>query len=317
MRARWAILKTGYVVSIREVELKNKPKELIEISPKGTVPVLKTKNGTIIDESLDIIKWTFRKSDPLNILRVGCREEQLKINELIKQNDNVFKIHLDRFKYPNRYPNSKPEKHWKEARSILCFWNSKLKVNNKNTNNWLVGDSESIADWAIWPFVRQFWLADKERLERDHELKPLITWLNYFLEDPLFSDLMKKEKKWSPNDNPINFPRNANYLNDVNYIYHLAIPEEWERAKNNGVYERSTRGLRLSEVGFIHASFLIDIEDTYKRFFKDISKIFILKIKVELLDCPVRVEGDEEGKLYPHIYGYITTRAVKEVFLYP
>ena len=42
IRARWALLNTNQVVELREVDLKNKPIELIQISKKATVPVLKT-----------------------------------------------------------------------------------------------------------------------------------------------------------------------------------------------------------------------------------------------------------------------------------
>ena len=57
MRARMAIYLSQIVVEHREVSLKNKPKSMMEISPKGTVPVLLLENGDVIDESMDIINW--------------------------------------------------------------------------------------------------------------------------------------------------------------------------------------------------------------------------------------------------------------------
>ena len=68
MRARWALLMTNQSVILREVLLAQKPKELLEISSKGTVPVLLTKNGEVIEESLDIMKWFLTKNDHQNIL---------------------------------------------------------------------------------------------------------------------------------------------------------------------------------------------------------------------------------------------------------
>ena len=58
IRARWALLITNQLVELREVDLKNKPIELIQISKKATVPVLKTSLDEVIDESLDIITWS-------------------------------------------------------------------------------------------------------------------------------------------------------------------------------------------------------------------------------------------------------------------
>ena len=49
MRARWAILKTGQVVELREVDLKNKPEMLIHASQKATVPVLLSDDGNTFD----------------------------------------------------------------------------------------------------------------------------------------------------------------------------------------------------------------------------------------------------------------------------
>ena len=63
MRARLAIIKSGISVELREVILRNKPPELLEISPKGTVPVLLLKNGVVIDESLDIMTWALSYRD--------------------------------------------------------------------------------------------------------------------------------------------------------------------------------------------------------------------------------------------------------------
>ncbi len=61
MRARMAIYLSQIVVEHREVSLKNKPKSMMEISPKGTVPVLLLENGDVIDESMDIINWCLKQ----------------------------------------------------------------------------------------------------------------------------------------------------------------------------------------------------------------------------------------------------------------
>jgi glutathione S-transferase len=61
MRARLALRYAGCEVEICEVAMKNKPAELLALSPKGTVPVLDTGAG-VLEESLDIMRWALRKT---------------------------------------------------------------------------------------------------------------------------------------------------------------------------------------------------------------------------------------------------------------
>ena len=68
IRARWALLNTNQLVELREVDLKNKPMELVELSKKATVPVLKTKSNKVIDESIDIMIWSIKKSNMNELL---------------------------------------------------------------------------------------------------------------------------------------------------------------------------------------------------------------------------------------------------------
>ena len=57
MRARMALLVAGIEVELREVVLRDRPEHMLEISPKGTVPVLLLEDGTVIEESMDIMQW--------------------------------------------------------------------------------------------------------------------------------------------------------------------------------------------------------------------------------------------------------------------
>ena len=52
MRARLAIAAAGQTCALREVVLRNKPPEMIAVSPKGTVPVVVLPNTEVIEESL-------------------------------------------------------------------------------------------------------------------------------------------------------------------------------------------------------------------------------------------------------------------------
>ena len=59
MRARLALQSSGIVVEIREIKLQNKPKEFIQSSQKGTVPVLILNSEKVLDESIDNITVIF------------------------------------------------------------------------------------------------------------------------------------------------------------------------------------------------------------------------------------------------------------------
>ena len=202
MRARWAILKVGLIVTLREIDLKKKPKELFELSPKGTVPVLLTSTGKIIDESIDIMLWALQISSQVDQINTKGDE----VLSLITENDNVFKYHLDRFKYSSRYEKSKSEYHRNEAIKILYKWSERISESNNDKNKYcLVGNNESIADWALWPFVRQYKIADPEIFKNSHELKNLDKWLNYYIKNKLFKALMIKLEKWDEKQLPIKF----------------------------------------------------------------------------------------------------------------
>ena len=64
MRARFAIRSSKIKVEVREIKLQEKPSEFLKSSPKGTVPVLITKSGQVLEESLDIINWALIINDP-------------------------------------------------------------------------------------------------------------------------------------------------------------------------------------------------------------------------------------------------------------
>ena len=122
IRARWAILNTKQLVELREVDLKNKPIELIQISKKATVPVLKTTLNKVIDESLDIMKWSIERSN-MHKLFGDNNDKSKEIFSLIETNDNQFKYHLDRFKYASRFNFEEAEIHRAAAMKILLSLN--------------------------------------------------------------------------------------------------------------------------------------------------------------------------------------------------
>ena len=204
IRARWALLICEIKVEIREVDLKNKPLEFINISKTKTVPILVKTNKEVIEESLDIIIWALSESKKKHIKKFyipsGKEEEIL---EIISENDDGFKYHLDRFKYSDRFIGSEKDFHFIEAAKYIKKWNKKL-----TNSRWLIGDNPSIADWCIWPFVRQFKIACKSQKKTNYFEDPITEWLGNFEKHEYFKKLMHKYDQWEPSNKKDYFPFN-------------------------------------------------------------------------------------------------------------
>ena len=204
IRARWALLICGIKVELREVDLKNKPLEFINISNTKTVPILVTTNKEVIEESLDIIIWALSESKKKHIKNfyIPSNKEE-EILEIISENDNGFKYHLDRFKYSARFKASEEDFHFIEAAKFIKKWNKKL-----TDRRWLIGDNPSIADWCIWPFVRQFKIACESQKKTNYFGDHLKEWLGNFENHQHFKKLMHKYVEWEPSTKKDYFPFN-------------------------------------------------------------------------------------------------------------
>lgn len=181
MRARMALRYCAVPVEIVEVCLKAKPAEMLAISPKGTVPVLDA-GGQVIDESLEIMRWALAQHDPQGWLLGG----DPRIAELIEANDQVFKVHLNRYKYAERYPEQPMEVYRAEGALFLQRLDELL-----TDREYLLADHLSLADVALLPFVRQFAHVDREWFAQTPYVR-LQAWLQRLLESELFTAIMKK-----------------------------------------------------------------------------------------------------------------------------
>ena len=198
MRARMALQLAGIKCELREVRLNNKPHHMLEVSPKGTVPVLILEDK-VIDESNDIINWVL---DDHNIFDENITVEQLNLTEdLIKLYDEEFKFHLDRYKYATRYENSDEEHHRSKCLEMLV--NLEKIVHD---NNWIFGEDINKLDISILPFIRQFRIADPEWFDSQEGIKKLQNVLNNFLESKLFKDIMHVYDVWKKDSEPVFFP---------------------------------------------------------------------------------------------------------------
>ena len=196
MRARLAIKASRVIVEIREVKLKNKPEELLNISPKATVPVLYISSKKIIEESLDIMKWALEINDPLKLLKQE-KLNRIEVHNTLNKLENDFKQNLDRYKYSSRFDQPNPELYRDKNLKILNEFNNLLQHNKGIYSSHL-----SLLDYAIFPFVRQFRNVNSVWFD-SLELKFLKSWLYELIDSDEFSSIMKKNLIWEPNQKPI------------------------------------------------------------------------------------------------------------------
>lgn len=212
MRARLGLLFAELQVELREIILKNKPAQMLAISPKGTVPVLQifestfkfTLNGTVIEESREIMLWALEQQDPQNLLDAKVLSQA---NALIEQNDREFKHWLDRYKYADRHLELTQLEYRQQGEVFLQVLEDLL-----TKNKYLLGDSISIADISIMPFVRQFAHVDRT-IFNSLPYPYLQKWLQNWLAHPFFLQAMTKFKPWEEEDEVVVFPSSFIDLN--------------------------------------------------------------------------------------------------------
>lgn len=176
MRARFSLINEGVIYEHREISLKDKPLEMLDISPKGTVPVLLLPDGRVLEESLDIMLWATGAS-------LSPRDK-----ELIAENDSSFKRALDAYKYPQRYP----QEQGVNSRDICILFLHKLE---NLLHSFISGAKPMLVDMALFPFIRQFSRVDPPWFEAQ-AYPQLKRWLGFFLASELFQKVMQHHPRW-------------------------------------------------------------------------------------------------------------------------
>ncbi|MEG3844335.1 glutathione S-transferase [Microcoleus sp. herbarium14] len=189
VRARLALMVSNRVCELREVVLREKPQEMLEVSAKGTVPILIYVDGRVLDQSIDIMLWALEQHDPEKWLipEQGSVAEML---QLIAEFDDGFKYHLDRYKYPERYAGVDSQVQRHEGSLYLGRLNAQL-----NATQYLFGNNIALADMAIAPFVRQFAHTDKGWFN-EQPWPRLQAWLAGFTDSKIYTSVMQKYPKW-------------------------------------------------------------------------------------------------------------------------
>ena len=199
MRARMAVAVSQQHCALREVVLAHKPAELLQASPKGTVPVLVLADGTVIDQSLEIMRWALQAHDPEHWLPPD-EAAWARTRAWIAENDGPFKQALDRYKYPHRYALPDGIAHRAAGAAFLQSLNTTLTA-----QPYLTGLHFGLADAALAPFVRQFAHTDAQWFAQQG-WPALQAWLAQFEQSPTFLRTMDKVPAWIPGQAPVTFP---------------------------------------------------------------------------------------------------------------
>lgn len=197
MRARLALSYSQQKVQLREIILKEKPPEMLQLSSKGTVPVLQLSTGEVIDESLDIMVWALSQHDPDHWLT----DDLHTVLALIDENDFEFKAWLDKYKYADRFPEYTEEFYREQCEDFLVKLEQRLKQ-----HTYLFSNTISLADMAIFPFIRQFAGVNKNWFEQA-PYPHLQGWLDHLVNSPLFLSIMEKYPTWLSTQQSHNFPK--------------------------------------------------------------------------------------------------------------
>ncbi len=191
MRGRMGIALSKQKVLLREIVTKDKPSELLASSPKGTVPVLVLPNGQIIEQSIEVMNWALKHNDPQDLLRSSNPTLSEQIQQLIRINDDDFIGHLEKYRASVRYRNIDVE-----LRRHACeVFISQLEARLTN-QPYLFGETPSLADFAVMPFVSQFVRVEKKWFVKS-EYQNVGRWLRAHLDSKLYTQVMKQYPLWN------------------------------------------------------------------------------------------------------------------------
>ena len=203
MRARLAILLSQQEIQLRAISMKDKPEDMLQASPKGTVPVLIVKkerqstddgfdpeNDQVVEESLDVMLWALKRNDPENLLYSHDPEALTEMLNVIEENDKEFKPSLEKYKRAKRFHGDDLEECRLECEPFIQKLEQRLA-----DNEFFMGATPSLLDFALLPFIRQFSRVNKPVFAQD-EYTNLRQWLSNHLQSRLFSRAMVKYPLW-------------------------------------------------------------------------------------------------------------------------
>lgn len=197
MRARMGLLMARQQVILRAITMKNKPEEMLKISPKGTVPVLLLPDKTVIDESWDIMVWALQQNDPEDLLHKDNPEDLAEMLELVRRNDKEFKPQLEIYKKSKRFRTGTETEEREKCEVFIAELEQRLSSSGAYTqgNGNFIGDKPGLIDYALIPFVRQFSRVNKAWFKQAPY--PLLrSWIEQHMQTRLYAKAMEKYPLW-------------------------------------------------------------------------------------------------------------------------
>lgn len=197
MRARMGLLMAQQQVMLRAITMKNKPEEMLTVSPKGTVPVLLLPDETVVDESLDIMIWALQQNDPEDLLHKDTPADLPAMIELITRNDKEFKPQLEIYKKSKRFRTGTETEERQKCEVFIAELEQRLSSSGDYTkgNGNFIGDKPGLIDYALIPFVRQFSRVNKAWFKQAPY--PLLrTWIEEQMQTRLYAKAMAKYPLW-------------------------------------------------------------------------------------------------------------------------
>ena len=196
MRGRLALGFSGIDFEVREISFKDKPKQMLDVSPKGTVPVLVLESGQVIDESLDVVLHAVSENKSGFFSDLNAQQHELG-KSLYDELQTQFIGNLNRYKYPDRFPNDEEvQKNGPIYYRDLCEAFVKKLDGILAENSFLLGTDLSQYDILLFPLIRQFRVADKDWFDDNLECPHVKKWINWFFDHEVYKKIMEKFTVW-------------------------------------------------------------------------------------------------------------------------
>lgn len=185
-------------MELRSIKLDNKPKSMLEASPKGSVPVLVVSpadlitDTMVIEESLELMLWALAQNDPVNLLDPNENVSLTEMVSFIAEFEDRFVTALNAFACAKRYHEPNVAQRRQPCEKVLIEFEQKL-----TQHAFLFAEQESLVDIAVLPFLRKYARIDKQWF-RQSPYPRVRQWLNQYLQSKMFSKVMEHHELWQP-----------------------------------------------------------------------------------------------------------------------
>ena len=100
---------------------------------------------------------------------------------------------------------------------------------------------------------------------------------------------------------------------NLEFIFKIIDKDEWQKAKQNGVYNGSDKD---KKDGYIHFSEENQVPETLKKYYPNKENLILLKVNAFKLEH-LLWEQASNGDMYPHLYSPLDIKNVEDQFDLP